>query len=151
MNALQVIAFTCCCVCLASVLIPFLPVKLKSVAALFAVIMNAAVTSVPAIAALLGRTMSVSLDGGAHIGNILFSMDPLSAWFILIINITLINGAFYGIGYMAPYASRKNDLSFHWVLFVIFHVSMLWVCMLQNSLVFLIACRRWRPAATGCS
>ena len=49
-------------------------------------------------------------------GKILFEIDPLSAWFILIINITLINGAFYGIGYMAPYASRKNDLSFHWVL-----------------------------------
>jgi hydrogenase-4 component B len=139
MNALQVIAFTCCCVCLAAILIPFLPVKLKSVAALFAVILNAAVTSVPAISALLGNSMSVSLNGGAHIGNILFVIDPLSAWFILIINITLINGAFYGIGYMAPYASRKNDISFHWVLYVIFHVSMLWVCMLRNSLVFLIA------------
>ena len=69
----------------------------------------------------------------------LLQIDPLSAWFILIINITLINGALYGIGYMAPYASRKNDLSFHWMLFVIFHASMLWVCMLRNSLVFLIA------------
>jgi hydrogenase-4 component B len=139
MNALLVIALTCCCVCLAAILIPFLPVKLKSVAALSAIILNAAVTSVPAISALLGHTFSVSLDGGANLGNILFEIDPLSAWFILIINITLINGVFYGIGYMAPYASRKNDLSFHWVLFVVFHASMLWVCMLRNSLVFLVA------------
>jgi formate hydrogenlyase subunit 3/multisubunit Na+/H+ antiporter MnhD subunit len=139
MNALQVIALTCCCVCLAAILIPFLPVKLKSVTALSILIANAALTSVPAIRALLGHPFSVSLDGGVNIGNILFEIDPLSAWFILIINITLINGAFYGIGYMAPYASRKNDLSFHWVLFVIFHASMLWVCMLRNSLVFLIA------------
>ncbi len=139
MNALQVIFFTSCCVCLAAILIPFLPANLKSVAALFAVILNAAVTSVPAVAALLGHASSVTLDGGANMGNILFAIDPLSAWFILIINITLINGAFYGIGYMSPYASRKNDLSFHWVLYVIFHASMLGVCMLRNSLVFLIA------------
>ena len=83
--------------------------------------------------------MSVNIDGGANLGSILFQIDPLSAWFILIINITLINGALYGIGYMSPYASRKNDLSLHWVLFVIFHASMLWVCMLRNSLAFLIA------------
>ncbi len=139
MNALQVIALTSCCVCIAAILIPFLPVKLKSVAALLAVMMNAAVTSVPAIRALLGHTLSASINGGASMGSILFRIDPLSAWFILIINITLINGAFYGIGYMAPYASRKNDLSFHWMLFVIFHASMLWVCMLHNSLAFLIA------------
>ena len=137
MNALHVIALTCCVVFLATILIPFLPVNMKSVSALIAVILNAAVTSVPAINSLLGHTMSVNLYGGANMGNILFEIDPLSAWFILIINITLINGAFYGIGYMAPYASQKNDLSFHWVLFVIFHASMLWVCMLRNSLVFL--------------
>jgi formate hydrogenlyase subunit 3/multisubunit Na+/H+ antiporter MnhD subunit len=139
MNALQVIALTCCCVCLAAILIPFLSVRLKSVAAFCIIIINAAVTSVPAINALLGHSFSVNLNGGANLGTILFEIDPLSAWFILIINITLINGALYGIGYMAPYASRKNDLSFHWVLLVIFHASMLWVCMLRNSLVFLIA------------
>jgi hypothetical protein len=89
MNALQVIVLTCFCVCLASIVIPSLPVNLKSVAALFAVILNAAVTSVPAINALLGHTMSVSLDGGANMGNILLEIDPLSAWFILIINFIL--------------------------------------------------------------
>ena len=42
-------------------------------------------------------------------------------------------------GYMKAYETRKNDLSLHWVMFVLFHVSMLWVCMLQNSFAFLIA------------
>ena len=73
-------------------------------------------------------------------GNILLEIDPLSAWFILIINLTLINGAIYGIGYMKAYENRKNDLSAcTGYMFVIFHASMLWVCMLRNSLAFLIA------------
>jgi hydrogenase-4 component B len=139
MNAEFVIIFTCCCVCAAALLIPRLPANLKSVASLAAIMLNALATSIPAVLVLMGHPFSVMIHGGFNIGNILFEIDPLSAWFILIVNITLINGALYGTGYMKPYAGRKHDLSFHWLMFMIFHFSMLWVCMLRNGLAFLIA------------
>ena len=57
---------------------------------------------------------------------------------MLIINLTCINGAFYGIGYMKQYDQQRANLSLHWMLFLLFQSSMLWVCMVQNGLVFLI-------------
>ncbi|MBI5917393.1 MAG: NADH-quinone oxidoreductase subunit E [Bacteroidetes bacterium] len=66
-------------------------------------------------------------------------MDALSAWFVLIINFTCVNGALYGIGYMKTYREQKSNLALHWSMFLLFQASMLWVCMLQHGLAFLIA------------
>ncbi len=120
-------------------IIPFLPSKIKSSAAFFFVLLNAFATSFPALNALTGSSVEIIFYGGNVFGNILVRMDALSAWFILIINFTCINGALYGIGYMKPYEDQKGNTSLHWILFVILHISMLSVCVLQNSLAFLIA------------
>lgn len=72
-------------------------------------------------------------------GTIPFVIDRLSAWFILIINFTVITGLFYGIGYLKAYGAPKWKMSLHWILFSLFHISMLLVCILQNGLIFLIA------------
>ncbi len=40
---------------------------------------------------------------------------------------------------MKSYSEQKANLTLHWMLFMLFHASMLWVCILQNSLAFLIA------------
>lgn len=103
------------------------------------VLLVALTTSLPAIRALLGNTVAFDLPGSAFFGEIPVRIDTLSAWFMLIINLTSVNGAFYGIGYMKPYQEQTSKLSLHWVLFLIFQSSMLWVCMLQHSLAFLIA------------
>ncbi|MBK9015939.1 MAG: hydrogenase [Saprospiraceae bacterium] len=66
-------------------------------------------------------------------------MDALSAWFVLIVNFTCINGALYGIGYMKAYREQKANLALHWSMFLLFQSSMLWVCMLQHGLAFLVA------------
>jgi hydrogenase-4 component B len=139
MNAEHVIAITCGFVGLSILLIPLMPANLKSVSALFFIVLNALFTSIPAIQVLCGSLYFFNFYGGPDFGNILLEIDPLSAWFILIINITLINGAFYGIGYMRTYEKQKNDLNLHWIMFVIFHAAMLWVCMLRNGFAFLIA------------
>src|ERR1022692_3557724 len=96
-------------------------------------------TSIPAVNALTGNMVDVALPKAQVFGNISFHIDGLSSWFIIIINFTCINGAFYGIGYMKPYDAQKANLSMHWVLFLLFQSSMIWVCMLQNGLAFLIA------------
>jgi hydrogenase-4 component B len=139
MNAEPVILLALSIVGLSLLLIPFLTSSLKSWAAFAAVLLNACITSVPAVHVLTGHAFILNLQGGYNLGNILFEIDPLSAWFILIINITLINGTLYGIGYMKDYSDRKNELSLHWIMLVVFHTSMLWVCMLRNSLAFLVA------------
>lgn len=115
------------------------PSRIKPATTLALVVLNALLTSLPAIHALTGFNTNLLLEGSSFFGNIPVRIDGLSAWFILIINFTSINGAWYGMGYMKPYAAQKSATTMHWMLFILFHASMLWVCMLQHSLAFLIA------------
>lgn len=118
--------------------IPFLPHSIRSKAKFIFVLLMAVITSIPAVKALTGNTIEIVISKALVFGNISFQIDSLSAWFILIINLTCINGAFYGIGYMKQYNEQRANLSMHWILFLLFQSSMLWVCMVQNGLVFLI-------------
>lgn len=120
------------------ILIAFLPNSIRAKANFTFVLLVAAVTSVPAVRALTGNPINIVFGPSAVFGNITIRIDSLSAWFILIINLTCINGALYGIGYMKPYEDQKANLSMHWILFLLFQSSMLWVCMVQNALAFLI-------------
>jgi hydrogenase-4 component B len=124
---------------LACLMIPFLAAKIKSLAAFGFILLNSIVTSLLAIKAFLGHAVLISIFGGPVFGDIVISIDPLSAWFILIVNCTCLSGALYGIHYMKPYAAQKANLSIHWSAFVMFHTFMLWVCSLQHSLAFLVA------------
>ena len=114
----------------------FLPHSIRAKANFLFVLLVAVITSVPAVKALTGNDIEVIIGNTPVFGNISFHIDSLSAWFILIINLTCINGAFYGISYMKQYNEQKSNLSLHWILFLLFQSSMLWVCMLQNGLVF---------------
>jgi hydrogenase-4 component B len=118
--------------------IPLLPHSTRSKANFIFVLLMAVITSIPAIKALTGNTIEIVISKALVFGNISFQIDSLSAWFILIINLTCINGAFYGIGYMKQYSEQRSNLSMHWILFLLFQSSMLWVCMVQNGLAFLI-------------
>lgn len=102
------------------------------------VVLNALLTSVPALHVLLHQPLEVVFYGVGFLGDIPVRMDALSAWFILIVNFTCINGVWYGMGYMKPYSDQKANISLHWMMFLLFQSSMLWVCLVQNSLVFLI-------------
>lgn len=96
-------------------------------------------TSLMAIKGISLNGLEFYLFGGSFIGNIPFRIDALSAWFMLIINLTVTTGVLYGIGYLRAYKPIKSIITLHWVLLVIFQSSMLWVCMVQNSIAFLIA------------
>src|SRR5665213_1920213 len=120
------------------ILIPFLPGSIRSKANFVFVLLIAAVTTIPAVNALIGNNIDIVTGKTFVFGYIQFHLDSLSAWFILIINLTCINGAFYGIGYMKQYDRQRANLSLHWLLFLLFQSSMLWVCMVQNGLFFLI-------------
>ncbi|MEP7111107.1 MAG: proton-conducting transporter membrane subunit [Ferruginibacter sp.] len=118
--------------------IPFLPHSTRAKANFIFVFIMAVITSVPAFKALTGNAVDIFITKSIVFGNISFHIDSLSSWFILIINLTCINGAFYGIGYMKQYDPQRANLSMHWILFLLFQSSMLWVCMMQNGLAFLV-------------
>lgn len=124
---------------------PFFSSRVKPFVNFIAVLLIASVTSVPAVTVILGKPIQLVMTA-PFFGNIPVRIDALSSWFILIINLTCVNGALYGIGYMKPYLEnaagipgRQANLSLHWVLFLIFQVSMLGVCMIQHGLAFLVA------------
>lgn len=119
-------------------LVPFTGQKGKPAIVLAIVFVNTLLTSIPACGVLFGAEFRYLVIGFLWFGNVPLRIDPLSAWFILIINLTVINGAIYGMGYMRKYAGQKSNSSLHWSLFLLFHTSMIWVCAVQNSLVFLI-------------
>ena len=107
--------------------------------ALLIVLINSILSTIPSILALTTGPQTGVLNILSLIGNINVKVDSLSAWFILIINFTAITGASYGIGYLKAYNNSASKLTFHWSSYVLFHLSMIWVCMLQNGLAFLIA------------
>ena len=114
------------------------PSVIKSYVNLSSVCLVAILTSIPAINVILGSELNLIFQCSAFFGPIAIQMDALSAWFVLIINFTCFNGAMYGIGYMKTYQDQKNNLSLHWSMFGIFHLSMILVCVIQHSVAFLI-------------
>ena len=115
-----------------------LPDQYRSKIFFLFVILVAVSTSIPAYEGLGGKVYDIVVRDLPVFGNITLHIDGLSSWFMLIINLTCMNGAWYGIGYMKPYQNQRSNLSLHWISFLLFQSSMLWVCMVQNGLAFLI-------------
>jgi len=117
----------------------FVSGKYKASIGVFVIFLNALLTSFFAFKSLGGSVLEYSLNAGTFLGPIPIVIDPLSAWFILIINFTSVTGAFYGLGYLKAYENAASKLTLHWSLFILFNLSMVWVCLLQNGFAFLIA------------
>lgn len=120
------------------VFISLLPSGLKSRVCVTAVLLNAAISSFIAVRVINGIPVEYIFSGSFFTGTILLHIDALSAWFILLINFTSIMGAVYGMNYMKVYETQKANLSIHWAAYILLHVSLLCICSVRNSLVFLI-------------
>lgn len=70
-----------------------------------------------------------------------FIIDRLSAFFIIVINITVFTGFLYARGYLSPYvqSSKSLRISIHYFSYLWLCLSMLMVVMLRSGLYFLIA------------
>ena len=64
-----------------------------------------------AVKALLGNSYEIIMEGTMIFGKVPVRIDALSGWFILVINFTILTGAFYGFNYMKKYRDRKNELT----------------------------------------
>jgi hydrogenase-4 component B len=116
-----------------------LPYKYRSILTLSVVLINSVLTIIPAISALTQGTQTGQFVLPHLFTNVAVKVDSLAAWFILIINLTTINGALFGRGYLKAYTHMKVNREIHWVFFMLLHVSMLWVCMFDNGFAFLVA------------
>jgi len=75
------------------------------------------------------------------LGELRFTLDPLSAFFILVTNFTVLTGLLYSKGYLKAYEQTKNPAQFalHYFSYTWLHLSMLAVLTLRDGLAFLIA------------
>lgn len=67
-------------------------------------------------------------------------IDRLSAFFILVINFTVLTGTIYARGYMKSYHVNRKPvmISLHYFSLLLLHISMLLVCMVRDGMAFLI-------------
>lgn len=87
------------------------------------------------IALFQNKTFLKTLNLKGLIGNVNFVLDPLSAFFALIIFVISILAILYSIKYMRAY---KKDLSAHYFFLGLFIPAMILVVTAQNILFFLI-------------
>ena len=120
-------------------LIPFLKVNGKGIAAFLLITINALISGYFAIQSLTTEAITFVLPGSYVTGPVPLRIDALSGWFILIINIVFITGGFYGLFYMKSYRDQRNNLTLHSISIVLQHAALIGICAIQNSFVFLIA------------
>jgi hydrogenase-4 component B len=70
----------------------------------------------------------------------IFTVDRLSAFFILVVNLTVFTGMLYARGYLEPYYKLKNSLRFsiHYLAYLWLYFSMIMVLVIRDGLSFLI-------------
>lgn len=118
--------------------IVLVPVKIKPFFGALFVTVVSILTTIPAIAAFSGNQPVYLTNSLPFFGNTLFQLDELSAWFIIVINITCTTGAWFGAAYLSNSPQNPKLLSFHWINYLLFQSSMIWVCLVQNMLLFLV-------------
>ena len=120
-------------------LLPFLEVKWKGLLTLALLGINASISVYLAVLSLCGDSFSITLPGSYVTGPIPLRIDALSGWFMLIINLIFLTGALYGYSYLKTYKKQRNNLTLHSIAFLLQHASIIGICAIQNSFVFLIA------------
>jgi hydrogenase-4 component B len=120
------------------IVIWLVPVRIKSTFSILTVFFIVLITSILAVRSLVTGNLEYIIDGGVFFGDIPLRIDALSAWFILIINFTSLTGVVYGAGYLKSSNAEPSFLTFHWILYLLFHASMLLVCVVQHTVVFVV-------------
>lgn len=65
-------------------------------------------------------------------------ISGLSLWFMAIFTIVFACGAIYGTGYMKHYTGRPLRNTLHWINYAIAYISMMLLCVVENSITFLV-------------
>ena len=94
---------------------------------------------IPAINVLLsGNVISKSFDINNLFGTVNVVIDPLAAFFIVVISFMSFMASIYANGYMKHYLDKNMNTSSHCLFLTLLFASMLAVVTVQNALMFLI-------------
>ena len=101
--------------------------------------LSAILLLLPATAVILtgipcGQTIYMS----PVLGDVNFVIDPLSAFFVVVISFMSFLGTLYANGYMKPYFNKGMNISSHCFFLMMLITSMILVVTVQNALFFLI-------------
>ncbi|NVO02943.1 MAG: hypothetical protein HXX09_09625 [Bacteroidetes bacterium] len=119
-------------------IIPFLKPKGVGIIVFISIILGSALSGYFAVNSLIGSQIEFIFSGSQVTGPIPIRIDALSAWFIMIINFIFLTGGFYGIFYMKAYREQKSNIQLHGISFVLLYFALIGLCVVQNSIVFLI-------------
>ena len=94
---------------------------------------------IPAIQVLItNKTLVQTFNFNSLFGTVNFVIDPLSAFFIIVISVMSSIAVVYSKGYLTPYIEKGKNINSHLVFLPMLIASMLLVVTCQNVLVFLI-------------
>lgn len=102
-------------------------------------VISAILMLLPALAVLLtGTPIGQTYYMSPVLGDVSFVIDPLSAFFLIVISIMSFFGTLYANGYMKPYLDKGMNVSSHCFFLMMLIASMIAVVTVQNALFFLI-------------
>ncbi len=102
-------------------------------------IVSAVLAIIPAINILLtGESLIQTFNFNNLFGAVNFVIDPLSAFFIIVISVMSLVSLIYSKGYLKPYIEKGKNIKAHIVFLPILMASMMAVVTCQNALMFLI-------------
>lgn len=84
------------------------------------------------------KTLKTSFNFNELFGTVNFVIDPLSAFFIVIISIMGFISVIYADGYLKPYIEKGKSINSHIIFLPLLIASMLAVVSCQNAFLFLI-------------
>lgn len=101
--------------------------------------LSALTMMLPAAAVMItGIPLIKTVELSPITGNVDFIIDPLSAFFLIVISIMSFFGVLYANGYMKPYLNKGMNVSSHCFFLMMLIASMTMVVTVQNALFFLI-------------
>ena len=113
--------------------------KFKTAILACLVSVSAVLTLIPAVKVLIsGQNLMQSFNFNQIFGSVQFVIDPLSAFFIIVISIMSLASVIYSNGYLNPYIEQGKNINSHLVFLPMLIASMLLVVTCQNALMFLV-------------
>ena len=119
-----------------------IPSRIRYFYVLSLTLFTVAITSIPAFQVLLHPDdPAYILVTGFKSFTLTFTIDNLSAFFLLVTNFTFLTGLLYSNGYLKSYRDTKSPVQFslHYFNYNWLHLSMLAVLMLRDGIPFLIS------------
>lgn len=122
----------------AMLLFPFFKTRGRGIITISVITLQSLLSIFLAILVFSNGVFEYTLPGSYVTGEINIRIDQLSAWFMLIISFSFITGGWYGLQYMKHYKSESSAITLHAVAFLTVFTSLIDICAIHNSFVFLI-------------